>query len=172
MFTRLLYLSIHTAPATGPRGTRRRDCALARSRRQRASQALAYSLRAASAHSPAPPSLVPRWLRTADRQTFGDRVTQSSIANGVRSQQVSQWNLLVVLADGEANDDRSSQRGEIFGQRCAAFLNPRCRLSASIVLGRSNSLLARADVKLLSKQAEPLHTTAAELANEPSESVH
>jgi glycosyltransferase involved in cell wall biosynthesis len=35
-----------------------------------------------------------------------------------------------------------------------------------------NSLLARADVKLFSKQAEPLHTTAAELANEPSESVH
>jgi hypothetical protein len=35
-----------------------------------------------------------------------------------------------------------------------------------------NLLLARADVKLLSKQAEPLHRTAAELANEPSESFH
>ena len=35
-----------------------------------------------------------------------------------------------------------------------------------------NSLLARADVKLLPKQAEPLHATAAELASEPSESVH
>ncbi len=35
-----------------------------------------------------------------------------------------------------------------------------------------NSLLARADVKLLSKQAEPLHRTAAELATEPGESVH
>ena len=30
-----------------------------------------------------------------------------------------------------------------------------------------NSLLARADVKLLSKQAEPLHRTAAELATSP-----
>jgi hypothetical protein len=37
---------------------------------------------------------------------------------------------------------------------------------------RVYNLLARADVKLFSKQAEPLHTTAAELANEPSESVH
>ncbi len=35
-----------------------------------------------------------------------------------------------------------------------------------------NSLLARADAKLVPNQAEPLHTTAAELANEPSESVH
>jgi glycosyltransferase involved in cell wall biosynthesis len=35
-----------------------------------------------------------------------------------------------------------------------------------------NSLLARADVKLLPKQAEPLHATAAELASEPSESIH
>ncbi len=35
-----------------------------------------------------------------------------------------------------------------------------------------NFLLARADLKLLSKQPEPVHTTAAELANEPSESVH
>ena len=35
-----------------------------------------------------------------------------------------------------------------------------------------NSLLARADAKLLSKQPEPLHVTAAELAAEPSESVH
>ena len=34
------------------------------------------------------------------------------------------------------------------------------------------SLLARADVRPLSEQAEPLHTTAAELANEPSDSVH
>jgi glycosyltransferase involved in cell wall biosynthesis len=34
------------------------------------------------------------------------------------------------------------------------------------------SLLTRADVKLLSEQAEPLLTTAAELANEPSDSVH
>ena len=35
-----------------------------------------------------------------------------------------------------------------------------------------NSLLARADVKLLPKQAEPLHATAAELASEPSELIH
>ena len=34
------------------------------------------------------------------------------------------------------------------------------------------SLLSRAEVKLLSPQAEPVHTTAAELANEPSDSVH
>ena len=34
------------------------------------------------------------------------------------------------------------------------------------------SLLARANVKLVPIQAEPLHTAAAELANEPSESVH
>ena len=35
-----------------------------------------------------------------------------------------------------------------------------------------DSLLTRANVKLVPIQAEPLHTTAAELANEPSESVH
>ena len=35
-----------------------------------------------------------------------------------------------------------------------------------------NSLLARADVKLVPSQAEPPHATAAKLANEPSESVH
>jgi hypothetical protein len=35
-----------------------------------------------------------------------------------------------------------------------------------------NSLLARANVKLVSSQAEPRHLTAAELANEPSDSVH
>jgi glycosyltransferase involved in cell wall biosynthesis len=34
------------------------------------------------------------------------------------------------------------------------------------------SLLARANVKVLSRQGEPVHTTAAELANEPSDSVH
>ncbi len=34
------------------------------------------------------------------------------------------------------------------------------------------SLLARADAKPLSEQAEPPHTTAAQLANEPSDSVH
>jgi hypothetical protein len=32
--------------------------------------------------------------------------------------------------------------------------------------------VTRANVKLVPNQAEPLHTTAAELANEPSESVH
>ena len=35
-----------------------------------------------------------------------------------------------------------------------------------------NSLLARANVKLVPNQAEPPHATAAELANEPSELVH
>jgi glycosyltransferase involved in cell wall biosynthesis len=35
-----------------------------------------------------------------------------------------------------------------------------------------NSLLVRTNVKLVPDQAEPLHTTAAELANEPSESIH
>ena len=35
-----------------------------------------------------------------------------------------------------------------------------------------NSLLARANVKLVSSQAEPRHLTSAELANEPSDSVH
>jgi glycosyltransferase involved in cell wall biosynthesis len=35
-----------------------------------------------------------------------------------------------------------------------------------------DSLLTRANVKLVPIQAEPLHTTAAELANEPSESAH
>jgi hypothetical protein len=34
-----------------------------------------------------------------------------------------------------------------------------------------NSIM-RANVKLVPDQAEPLHATAAELANEPSESVH
>lgn len=34
------------------------------------------------------------------------------------------------------------------------------------------SLRARADMRLLSEQAEAVHTTAAELANEPSDSVH
>jgi glycosyltransferase involved in cell wall biosynthesis len=34
------------------------------------------------------------------------------------------------------------------------------------------SILARADMRVLAEQAEPLHTTAAELANEPSDSVH
>jgi hypothetical protein len=34
-----------------------------------------------------------------------------------------------------------------------------------------NSVI-RANVKLVPDQAEPLHATAAELANEPSESVH
>ena len=35
-----------------------------------------------------------------------------------------------------------------------------------------NSLLARTNAKLVPNQAEPLQTTAAEFANEPSESVH
>ena len=35
-----------------------------------------------------------------------------------------------------------------------------------------NSLLARTNVKLVPNQAEPLQTTAAEFANEPSESAH
>ena len=35
-----------------------------------------------------------------------------------------------------------------------------------------DSLLTRANVKLVSIQAEPLHTAAAELANEPNESIH
>ena len=35
-----------------------------------------------------------------------------------------------------------------------------------------NSLLARTNVKLVPNQAEPLQTTAAEFANERSESVH
>jgi glycosyltransferase involved in cell wall biosynthesis len=35
-----------------------------------------------------------------------------------------------------------------------------------------DSLLARSNVKLVPNQAEPLHSTAAELANKPSESVH
>jgi hypothetical protein len=34
------------------------------------------------------------------------------------------------------------------------------------------SLLARANVTLVSSQAEPAHTTVAEYVNEPSESVH
>ena len=34
------------------------------------------------------------------------------------------------------------------------------------------SLLARANVKLVPSQAEPAHTTVAEYAKEPNESVH
>ena len=34
------------------------------------------------------------------------------------------------------------------------------------------SLLTRANVKLVPSQAEPAHTTVAEYAKEPSESVH
>ncbi|MGA8004192.1 MAG: glycosyltransferase family 4 protein, partial [Pseudolabrys sp.] len=34
------------------------------------------------------------------------------------------------------------------------------------------SLLARANVKLVPRQAEPAHTTVAEYAKEPNESVH
>jgi len=37
---------------------------------------------------------------------------------------------------------------------------------------RAYNSVTRANVKLVPNQAEPLHATAAELANEPSESVH
>ena len=70
----------------------------------------------------------------------------------------------IALADVMALDRRAVRRR--FEERFTA-----ARMASDYVRVYK-SLRARADMRLLSEQAEAVHTTAAELANEPSDSVH